>query len=370
MVQGDFFEHTVATNPAGGVKTCYYDAKGHLLYNQRKIGDYWYMFRPGSGAMVIDALFEHTKETNPAGGAKTCYYDGKGHLIYSQRKIGDYWYMFRPGSGAMVKGSFFEHTAATNPVGGAKTCYYDAQGHMLYGAQEIDGVRYEFHTSSGALLRSMANGLSEANWKVLINVIGAVESGGQIYGNRDYAAYAGRYKSSSNEHTCTLGWAQFYGSNAEELIKRIYNANPAEFKKIDTAGSIEKMIGKDWVGLRWDPSEEERDTLIKLITSDTGKAQQDLFFREGCSSMVSDCISKYSSDPKTVIMYCEVRHQGGLGGVSRILNRCRERYGMYNVENILKSLDDDLADGFNNQVGDYSRRHHVCADFINKYTVV
>ena len=370
MVEADFYNHDKNTNPNGGPKTCYYDAHGRLQYSQKRIGNYWYMFRPGSGAMVTADFYKHDNNTNPNGGPKTCYYDAQGHLQYGQKRIGSYWYMFRPGSGAMVEGDFFTHDSNTNPHGGAKTCYYDAQGHMLYGVQVIDGTTCEFHSSSGALLKKIVRGLSEANWQVLTNVIGAVESGGQIYGNRDYAAYAGQYKSSSNEHTCTLGWAQNYGANAEELIRRIYNANPSEFKQIDTTGAIQKMIGKDWVGLRWDPNPEERDTLIRLITTDTGKKQQDLLFRDGCTTMVSDCMTRYSEDPKTIMMYCEVRHQGGNGGVTRIMNRCMERYGAYNVANILKSLDDDLADGFNNQVGDYSRRHHVCADFINKYTVV
>ena len=59
--------------------------------------------------------------------------------------------------------------------------------------------------------------LSDKNMEILINIIGAVESGGQVYGRRDYGAYAPAYKNSSAEHTCTLGWAQNYGANALKL---------------------------------------------------------------------------------------------------------------------------------------------------------
>ena len=54
--------------------------------------------------------------------------------------------------------------------------------------------------------------MNDKNMKVLTNIIGAVESGGQIYGNRRYEAYAGPYTNSSKEVTCTIGWAQNYGN--------------------------------------------------------------------------------------------------------------------------------------------------------------
>ena len=46
--------------------------------------------------------------------------------------------------------------------------------------------------------------------EILTNIIGAVESGGQVYGKRRYEAYAGKGANSANEKTCTLGWAQNY----------------------------------------------------------------------------------------------------------------------------------------------------------------
>ena len=74
--------------------------------------------------------------------------------------------------------------------------------------------------------------MNKENMAVLTNVIGAVESGGQIYGKRDYSAYAAPYTNSNVEHTITLGWAQNYGSEAHKLIQMIYDADPAAFKKI------------------------------------------------------------------------------------------------------------------------------------------
>lgn len=41
--------------------------------------------------------------------------------------------------------------------------------------------------------------------EILTNIIGGVESGGQVYGQRRYEAYAGKRENSENEKTCTLG---------------------------------------------------------------------------------------------------------------------------------------------------------------------
>lgn len=48
--------------------------------------------------------------------------------------------------------------------------------------------------------------MTSKEFEILTNIIGAVESGGQVYGQRNYAAYAPAYHASPDEHTCTLGW--------------------------------------------------------------------------------------------------------------------------------------------------------------------
>ena len=62
---------------------------------------------------------------------------------------------------------------------------------------------------------------------ILTNIIGAVESGGQVYGKRNYAAYAGKQRNSFNERTCTLGWAQNYGNKGRTLCKMILKKDPS-----------------------------------------------------------------------------------------------------------------------------------------------
>ena len=201
--------------------------------------------------------------------------------------------------------------------------------------------------------------------EVLINTISAVESGGQVYGRRNYAAYADPYKNSPNEYTITLGWAQNYGNNARELICRIYNKDRAAFRQIDTDRAIESMISKDWVALRWAPSYAEKATLIKLIDSRAGHEAQDELFAEQMQVLIRDCEREYTKDPKAVVMYCEIRHLGGKAAADRIFGRCKS----YDLDSIMASLAADQRDPKTNQVGDklYWSRHVKCRQFIDDH---
>ena len=211
--------------------------------------------------------------------------------------------------------------------------------------------------------------MNAENMKVLTNVIGAVESGGQIYGNRRYEAYADPYTNSSNEHTITLGWAQNYGSEAKRLIQRIYDEDPAAFKKIDKSGAIKKKLATDWVAEKWKPTASQKKLLISLITSDAGKKCQDDMFAEVMEKFIADCAAQYSKDVKVQMMYCEIRHLGGAGPVKRIFDRIS---GTITVDKIMASLAKDQEDtSNNNQVGDaiYWSRHVKCSQFITQYAV-
>lgn len=213
------------------------------------------------------------------------------------------------------------------------------------------------------------SGLSSANTLVLINIIGAVESGGMVYGNRDYSTYCGPYNLTSNEVTCTLGWSGFYGSMARALVQKIYDKDPVAFMKIDTKGIIKARLATDWVATKWAPSSTEKALLISLISSTVGKRAQDELFLEMVQPFISACRSTYTTDTKAVMMYTEIRILGGKGAADRIFKRCG---GNYSLTNILASLKLDQSDtSSSNQVGDtlFWSRHTTIVDFLNKYVV-
>ena len=212
--------------------------------------------------------------------------------------------------------------------------------------------------------------MNQQNMAVLVNVIGAVESGGQVYGQRDYAAYALPYTNSMIEHTITLGWAQNYGNEGRKLILLIVDKmGEAAFKKIDKDGSIYNMRFHDWEKERWNPTDAQRKVLIALITSPEGKECQDELFSRLMEQFIADCAAKYTTNIKAQMMYCEIRHLGGLTPVNRIFDRCG---GNYDLDNILAALLKDQKDtSSDNQVGDqkFWSRHVKCRAFIDQHAV-
>ncbi len=210
--------------------------------------------------------------------------------------------------------------------------------------------------------------MNDQNKQVLINIIGAVESGGQIYGKRNYASYVAPYTNTTKEHTVTLGWPQFYGLYARQLIQRIQQADPTTFSKLDTA-NIKRLLGVDWVATRWQPTLKQREVLISLIDSPVGHEIQDKMFLEYIEPVIKNCETNWTTDPKAVMMYCEINHLGGKSAATRIFQKCNKNYSLNNIMNILKQ--DQTDSSSNNQVGDkiFWSRHEKCYEFINKYAI-
>lgn len=211
--------------------------------------------------------------------------------------------------------------------------------------------------------------LSAENYEVLGNVIGAVETGNQIYGNKDYSMYLPAFYGGSTEYTCTLGWCSCYGQKAEQLIALIRYTDPDTFHEMDPDGVIDARLLTDWVAEQWNPNEEEKQILINLISSPVGRTCQDAMFYQMVTGSLNECIRLYGTrDPRSLMMYAEIALLGGSGAAQRIFTRCN---GDYSVLNILNSLFADF-DGVNMEgylVGSprYWQRHLVCATYINQF---
>ena len=201
---------------------------------------------------------------------------------------------------------------------------------------------------------------------ILTNIIGGVESGGQIYGKRRYEAYAAPYANSSNEVTITLGWAQNYGNNARKLVQAIFDADKTAFRKVDTA-NIEGMLSKDWVATKWNPLASQKAALIAIITTETGKKVQDELFQKDMEVYIQKAEEFGVSSVPAQMMWCEIEHLGGLTPTKRIFGRAAKPY---TPDTIFTSLLLDQKDtSNNNQVGDkiYQSRHECCVKWIKQY---
>lgn len=208
--------------------------------------------------------------------------------------------------------------------------------------------------------------MTEKQLEILVNIIGGVESGGQIYANRRYGAYAAAGANNSNEVTCTLGWAQNYGANARKLCQRIFDQDPEGFRAADTA-NIEKKLKKDWVAQKWNPTAKQKAALIAIITTDTGKKVQDEMFLETAQAYIKNAEAFGVTDVQAQVMWCEIEHLGGLSPTKRIFERAAKPY---TPDTIYASLLLDQQDtSNNNQVGDklYQSRHQCCVMWCKKY---
>ena len=208
--------------------------------------------------------------------------------------------------------------------------------------------------------------MDKKNLNILTNIIGGVETGGQTYGKRNYASYVAPGKNTSNEKTCTLGWAGNYGERAKRLCKMILEQNPAAFRKADTAG-IEKKLSVNWETAKWHPTAKEKAAMIAIITTPTGKECQDTLFQELVQAYLKDAEAYGVTDIPSQMMWCEIQHLGGIKPVQRIFKRAEKPY---TPDTIYASLLLDQKDtSNNNQVGDkiFQYRHVCCVKWIKQY---
>lgn len=208
--------------------------------------------------------------------------------------------------------------------------------------------------------------MTQKELDILTNIIGAVESGGQIYGKRRYECYVPPYHNSDKEHTCTLGWAGNYGSRARKLCQMIFDENQEEFRQADTA-NIEAKLKVDWESTKWNPTTAQKNALIAIITTPTGKKCQDKLFQESAKAYITNAEAFGVTDVKSQMLWAEIEHLGGGKSAKRIFSRAEKPY---TPETIFASLLLDQKDtSNNNQVGDkkFQSRHECCVKWVNQY---
>ena len=212
---------------------------------------------------------------------------------------------------------------------------------------------------------------TDEDFNIFINMIGACESGGLVYGQRDYATYLSLADSWGAEQTITIGWWSAYGNNGRALLNRIYHADPTLFQSIDTDGSIQSMLGKDWETLGWEPKAAQKDVIVRLITTDTGKKCQDEAFKEFAKSYIENCQSMYTNDVAACMMYGEIGMLGGEAAAKRIFNRVEDDYSSnFSLDNIMAALSDDQkasTNPYSVSGAIYNTRHRLFYEWINTY---
>lgn len=207
--------------------------------------------------------------------------------------------------------------------------------------------------------------MQKNNIEVLRKILYAVESGGQIYGRQNYAAFIGAGANCSNEKAITIGAGQWYAGEAKRLLQKIQRANPAQFKKLDTQGITTDLLKQNWSTYAISPTSAKAKCIVAIINSTLGRKCQDELMDEQITEYAASIAKTYGSMPDTAMMECiNIIHQGGSAALKRILAKTKKPY---TAKSIYAALNTDPADPRPNQVGDYATRQKKVYEYITKY---
>lgn len=195
---------------------------------------------------------------------------------------------------------------------------------------------------------------------VLRKIIYAVETGGQVYGQQDYSDFTEAYTNSSEEHAITIGAGQWYATEAQTLLKRIHDADTAQWDRLDNIGLWEQVQNEDWSCYNISSKSQFATLIVRLISSKTGIKCQDSLMDEQLATYADEALKRGVTDARGQAMCVNFRHQGGLGAVTRILAKTQKPY---TLDNLYAACQTDTG----NQVGAYKSRQRFVYNALKKY---
>ena len=195
---------------------------------------------------------------------------------------------------------------------------------------------------------------------VLRKIIYAAETGGQVYGQQDYSDFTEAYTNSSEEHAITIGAGQWYATEAQTLLKRIHDADTAQWDRLDNIGLWEQVQNEDWSCYNISSKSQFATLIVRLISSKTGIKCQDSLMDEQLATYADEALKRGVTDARGQAMCVNFRHQGGLGAVTRILAKTQKPY---TLDNLYAACQTDTG----NQVGAYKSRQRFVYNALKTY---
>lgn len=207
--------------------------------------------------------------------------------------------------------------------------------------------------------------MDKQNITVLRKILYAVESGNQIYGEQDYAAFAEVGANCSNEKAITIGAGQWYADEAKELLYRIQRGNPKLFKDMDTENLEADLLKKSWATYAVSKDSAKGRLIISIISMELSKKCQDQYMEDQIAAYAKSIEKTYGTMPDSAMMECiNIHHQGGDSALKRILAKTVKPY---TADKIYTVLCMDPTDPVKNQVGDYTDRQKAVINMIHTY---
>ena len=193
---------------------------------------------------------------------------------------------------------------------------------------------------------------TQSQINILIKIIAAVETGGQIYGQARYNDYTPAYANCSNEISCTIGAFQEYGNLAKGLLQEILNTYPSTFRKYDNAGIEADLKRTSWTGYNcYSPARgsAKAKAIQAIISSSDGIKVQNSRVQKQMESHIAFAQKQGVSDVDALFMCANFIHQGGQSACTRILKKTQKPY---TLDHLYAACKTDTG----NQVGAYKTR--------------
>lgn len=190
---------------------------------------------------------------------------------------------------------------------------------------------------------------TQSQMNILIKIIAAVETGGQIYGQARYDDYTPAYANCSNETSCTIGAFQEYGNLAKGLLQEILNTYPTTFKKYDNAGIESDLQRASWTCYSPARGSAKAKAIQAIISSPDGIKVQNSRIQKQMESHIAFAQRQGVSNVDALFMCANFIHQGGQSACTRILKKTQNPYTLDHLYTACKT---DTG----NQVGVYKTR--------------
>jgi len=210
--------------------------------------------------------------------------------------------------------------------------------------------------------------MTNEQMSILRNIIGAVETGGQVYGKQRYDAFTNPGANTEKERYITLGAWQFYGVEGTELLRMIRAGFPAKFKELDTQGIGNDLDKTGFVAYVIKSTTAKAKCIVNLIDSAVGISCQNSLIDKRLNLYIERAKTNGITDVQTQMMWANMQHLGGKDAAERVLKSCKKPH---TLDSLYTGLNKDLDTNaqYPNRIGAkrFNSRHVKVYGWIKQY---
>ena len=168
---------------------------------------------------------------------------------------------------------------------------------------------------------------------IMFNIVGALETGGQVYGQRDYANFIN--VETGAEVTATLGWSSFYGVHGKQYLQRFKQENPDLFSQLDQGGQVAPVLNIEWEATGWQANPTQKASIVDMLTTDQGKKLQDTMTAERLVAHWKKAASLYTDNMRAIAWYTNIAELAGEGVADPFFESLGGNYDSNHIYNTL-----------------------------------